>query len=267
MVEEIEDPSVETVQKVVRVAMTAASMLAEQIARQRQQEAQGVADAEGAEAVRLQSRWDAQKAAAHAEFGSADQRWFDLATPRETADLWQSSKVWVGVEPEEFGAEEARLRAEIERRNNINLVDVDREGCELAEELRELADAQRIRERESGRAAAGDEFGAGAVMAGAGQDVALDRAESERREAARSSSMAGDLDAQAGGVEYDSDARRAALAERARAGGADVETVNARVKASNANGRPSRQAGVRRKKVATPDRPPAQVSRGSEIQR
>ena len=267
MVEEIEDRSAETVQKVTRVAMTAASMLAEQIARQRQQQAQRVVDAEGAEAARLQARWDAQKAAAHAEFGSADQQWFDRAAPRETADLWQSSKVWVGVEPEEFGVEEARVRAEIERRYDINLVDVDREGRELAEELRELADAQRVRERESDRAATADEFGAGVVVAGAGQDAALDRAESERREAARSSSMANDLDAQADGVEYDSDARRSALAERARAGGADVETVDARVKASNANGRPSRQAGARRKKVATPSRPPAQVSKAAEIQR
>lgn len=267
MVEEIEDPSSQAVQQAIRIALTAAGMLAEQIARQRQEQAQRIVDAEGAESERLQARWDAQKAAAQVELTSADDRWFDRATPRDTADLWQTAQVWAGVEPEDFGAEETRIRAEIERRYDLDLVDVDRQGRELAEELRERADAQRAREREQDREASADEFSAGAVAVGAGQDAALDRAESEHREATRAGGAANDLDIQADGVEYDSDTRRAALAQRARNGGADVETVEARVTASNANGQPARQSVLRRKRIATPNRPPTHVSRDIENQR
>ena len=263
LAEEIEDPTSEAVQRTTRIAQTAAS--------------RSHGSGRNARSASLTSRarrptgcrheWDAQKTAARAELGMANDRWFERATPRETANFWQSAQVWVRVEPDDFGVEEARIRAEIERRYDTDLVDVDREGRELADELRELADAQRRREREFECETAADQAGVGVVVVGAGQDAALDRAESERHEAARSGSMANDLGAQTDGVEYDSDARRAALAERARAGGSDAETINARVKASNVNGRPSRHAGARSKRVATPGRPPAQASKGVEVQR
>ena len=78
--------------------------------------------------------------------------------------------------------------------------------------------------------------------------------------------MTNDLDAQAGGVEYDSDTRRTALAERARNGGVDAETVDARVRVANATGRPSRHSGGWRKRVGR-SRPSAQISKGAEFQR
>lgn len=267
MVEEIEDPAGQTVQTATRVAMTAASVVAEQVARYRREQAQRLAQAEGAEAIRLQARWDAQKSAAHSELRAADERWLDRASPRETADLWQTTQVWAGAEPEDFSAEAARIRAEIERRYELDLVEAEKEGRELAEELHQLGDTQRQRERNHEREASADVARAGAISADAGQDAVLDHAEAERSSAAHDGLKANDLDAQADGVDYDSDARRATLSQRVRDGGADTETVNARVTASNANGRPSRLANMRRGKMHIPNRAPEQRGKGAEIQR
>ena len=268
MVEEIDDPAHEVVQKSSRVMMMAASMVAERVARERQRRQQEAADAKGAEAALLRARLDSQKAAARAELRAADAQWFDRASARETADLWQSAEVWNRVEPETFGAEQARIGQEIERRYDVDLGGVDQEGRDLAEELRARADAELVHEREANREAILDETGAGVQVAGAGQDAARDRAATERRDANRSGSMAADLDAQAGDVDYDSDAHRDALADRARQGGADEPTVEARVRASSANGRPSRQAATPRKRPRTSTRPKvAQPSKGAQIQR
>lgn len=101
----------------------------------------------------------------------------------------------------------------------------------------------------------------------AAQDAAADRAAMEQRELVGRGRRADALDVGADDVDYDTDARRAALAQRAAAGGADKKTVEGRVVASNANGRPGRQATARRVKTVSQGRPPAVPNKSVDIER
>ena len=75
------------------------------------------------------------------------------------------------------------------------------------------------------------------------------------------------IDATASDVEYDTDARRAAFAQRAIEGGVDRKSVDGRVIASNANGRPGRQATQLRARSASMARPTAVPIKNAEIER
>ena len=253
MAEEIEDPSQAVVSKAVRLAITTAAMMAEQVARQCRRAAQDLAAAEGAETERLQSRWNAERSAAHTYVGSADDAWLERASVDEAAAAWRTASVWSQFEPETFAA------------------DVD--GRAEAGDLRGLANAERAREREAEQAreaerarervlARDDEIGASLMMGRATQDAAVDRTATvghARRAAA--------LDVDADEIEYDTSARREALSQRATAGGADAKTVGARVVASNANGRPARQATTSCGRTATVGRRSATHSKSAEIER
>lgn len=271
MAEDIEDPAQEVVSKGARLAITAAAMVAEQIARQRQRTASEIAAAEGAETMRLQSRWDAERAAARAQVNSANASWLERASADEAADAWRTAHVWAQFEPEMFAHHEDRIAAAIEAQYGIDL---------LADPgvLRGLADSERARERHAELARDGelarelnfdldDEAGAGIVLSGAAQDAAADRSAIEQGEIVGHGRRADELDAAASDIEYDTDARRAALAQRAASGGADEKTVEGRVVASNANGRPSRLATARRAKAASLGRPPAAPSKSVDIER
>ena len=262
MVEESEDAAQETMSRVSRVAVTAASMAVQAIAKQREQRARELAEAEADRARELQSRWDAERASARAQLAATDNVWLDRATPQEVAGAWQTAAVWAEFEPDAFAGTEARLAGEIERRYGIDPRTAGTDGLEDAGDLHALADAERVREREHDEAArdAGarseaaerdDELGAGIVMAGAAQDAAA-----ELGSAAAHGHAASALDVDADGVEYDSDARRSALAERAGDGGAEPDAVRARVVAANANGKPGRQATSATSRAAAKSRSP-----------
>lgn len=278
MAEEIEDPSQAVVSKAARLVITAAAVAAEQIARQRQRAAQDLAAAEGAEAERLQSRWNAERSAALARVSSADDGWLERASVDEAADVWRTANVWSQFEPEAFAADEARLAAAIEARYGVDVREAVAAGRSDAGNLRAMADAERARERQAEQARedeqareraaeSEDEVGTGIVLGGAAQDAAADRAAAEQAEVIGHGRRADALDVGADEIEYDTDARRAALAQRATAGGADEKTVEARVVASNANGRPGRQATTRRARPTTMGRPPASPGRNVEIKR
>lgn len=278
MAEEVEDPSQAVVSKAARLAITAAAVVAEQVARQRQRAAQDLAAAEGAEAERLQSRWNAEGSAARTYVGSADDAWLERASVDEAAEAWRTASVWSQFEPEAFAADEARLAAAIEARYGVDVRRVDVDGKGEAADLRGLANPERVREREAEQASEAerareralerdDEIGAGLVMGGAAQDAAANRAATEQGEMVGHARRAAGLDLAADDVEYDTDARRAALAQRAAAGGADEKTVEGRVVASNANSRPGRQATTRRARPATLGRPPTTPNKSVEIER
>lgn len=276
MAEEIEDPSQAVASKAARLAITATAMVAEQIARQRQRAAQELAAAEGAEAMRLQSRWDAERSAARAYVGSADEAWLERASVDEATDAWRTASVWSQFEPEAFAADEERLAAAIEARYGVDVHTVD--GRAEAGDLRGLVGAERVREREAEQAREDeqararvldrdDEIGATLVMGSAAQDAAADRAATEQVEVVGHARRAGALDMAADDIEYDTDARRTALAQRATAGGADKKTVEGRVVASNANSRPGRQATERRARPPSMSRPPQAPGKNAEIER
>lgn len=278
MAEEIEDPSQAVVSKAARLAITAAAVAAEQIARQSQRAAQDLAAAEGAEAERLQSRWNAERSAARTYVGSADDGWLERASVDEATEVWRTANVWSQFEPEAFAADEARLAAAIEARYGVDVRRVDVDWRAESGDLRGIADAERAREREAEQAREAerarervldrdDEFGAGLVISGAGQDAVDDRAATEQGEVVGRARRAAALDVAADDVDYDTDTRRASLAQRAAAGGADEKTVEGRVVASNANGRPGRQATVRRGKRTAMERPSAGTSKSAEIER
>lgn len=270
MAEEIEDPSQAVVSKAARLAITAAAMVAEQIARQRQRAAQDLAAAEGAEAERLQSRWNAERSAARAYVGSADYAWLERASVDEVAEVWRTVNVWSQFEPEAFAADEERLAGAIAARCGVDVRRVDVDGRAESGDLREIADAEQAREDDRARGRVlerDDEIGAGLVMGGAAQDAAADRATTEQGEVVGHGRRAAALDVAADDVEYDTDARRTALAQRATAGGADKKTVESRVVASNANSRPGRQATTQRSRPTTMGRPPAAPSKNVEIER
>lgn len=250
MVDENEDAAKETMSKVSRVAVTAASMAAQALAKQRHQRARELAEAEADRARELQSRWDAERAAAQAQLATADDVWLDRASPAEVAGAWQTAAVWAKFEPGAFVDIESRLASEIERRYGIDPRTAGTDGLDV--DMRALADAERVREREhdeavrdagarSAAAERDDEIGAGIVMSGAPQDAAAERS-AELGSAAAHGHTANSLDVDVNGIAYDSDARRSALAERAERGGAEPDAVKARVVASNANGKPGRQA-------------------------
>lgn len=271
MAEEFEDPTQAVVSKGTRLAITTASMMAEQIARQHQRTAQELAAAEGAEAMRLLSRWDVERATARAHVSSADASWLERSSAEESADAWRTANVWAQFEPEAFAADEERLAAAIEARYGIDLraeaedtpggADAERARERQAEQAR---DEELARERKIDRE---DKAGAGIVISGAAQDAAADRAEMVHGEIVGHDRRADALDAAAADVEYDTDARRVALAQRATAGGVDKKTVEGRVVASNANGRPGRLATARRGKAVLLGRPPAPPSKSIEIER
>jgi hypothetical protein len=249
VVDETEDPAQETMSKVSRVAVTAASMAVQAIAKQREQRARELAEAEADRTKELQSRWDSERAAAQVQLSTADDAWLVRASPEEVAEAWQTATVWAEFEPDAFADTESRLAAEIERRYGI---DPRTAGRDVGGNTHALADAERAREREHDEAArdAGvrreaaerdDEIGAGIVMGGAAQDAAAEQA-TELGSAAAHGRAANALDVDAHGIAYDSDARRSALAERAERGGGEPDAVKARVVASNANGKPGRQA-------------------------
>lgn len=274
MVDENEDAAQETISKVSRVAITAASMAVQAIAKQREQRARELAEAEADRARELQSRWDAERAAAHAQLATADDVWLDRASPAEVAGAWQTAAVWAEFEPGAFADIESRLASEIERRYGIDPRTAGTDGLDVAADMHALADAERAHELEHDEAArdAGarsaaaerdDELGAGIVMSGAAQDAAAEQV-AERGSAAAHGHAANALDIDADGVAYDSDARRSALAERAATGGAEPDAVRARVVAANANGKPGRQATSATSRAAAKARTP-QVAPSRDI--
>ena len=219
----------------------------------------------------MQSRWDAEPAAARAQVSSADALWLERASVDEAADAWRTANVWAQFEPEMFAHHEDRIAAAVEARYGIHV------GTE-AEVLRGAADRERARERQAERARdeelareriveRDDEVGAEVVISGAAQDAVLDQTEIEQGKIVGQGRRVDALDAAASDVEYDTDARRAALAQRATAGGADKKTVEGRVVAANANGRPGRQATARRGKAVPLGQPPAVLGRSVEIER
>lgn len=274
MVEENEDAAQETMSKVSRVAVTAASMAVQALAKQREQRARELAEAEADRARELQTRWDAERAAARAQLATADDVWLDRASPEEAAAAWQTAAVWAEFEPGAFADVESHLAAEIERRYGIDPRTAGTDGLDVAGDMRALADAERVRELEHDEAArdAGarnvaaerdDELGAGIVMTSAAQDAAAERSV-ELGSADAHGHAANALDVDADGATYDSDARRSALAERAAQGGAEPDAVRARVVAANANGKPGRQATSATSRAAAKTRTP-QVAQSRDL--
>ncbi len=135
----------------MRVLVTAAGRVGESFARGREEAKRRALERSQREARELESRLEAERRAAHAEFGNVYRNeWWDMATPRDIGNTYQNARAWANEDPEAVRAE-ARMRDELRSRYGI---DVDntradpaavREAVERAEQNRGQSDVERQR--------------------------------------------------------------------------------------------------------------------------
>lgn len=210
MAEEIEDPAAEQIAKSVRALLMAAGVAAEHVAQGRRNAAEQKMEAAGHEANLLQSRWDAERSLAIVEVTSADAAWFDRATPEQAGAVWQTAHAWSEVDPE-FWVQASRIGTEIENRYGVDIAAVSAEGGHLSDEMNTPHDVEKVRSPDQDRERLVDEATAETILLTASAD-------------------------------YDTDHRRDAMGERARAAGVEHDVADGRVRAANAHSAPVKDA-------------------------
>lgn len=248
----------------LRVALTAAARVGEQVARQREAAArQAQAEGESA-AAQLAGRLNAEREAARASYAPLHRPdWWDAAQPEDIARAYQTAKAWADVDPEAVRAEQ-RIVEEVRSRYGVDLAAqvtdpamvrdaLDRaeqaradagsqasagqddalEGARLlaeADAVDRLAEAQQATqepdERTTGTEPSGVDHTPASQPSGAGVDATPEEATAIQEEA---------------GVAYDSADRRAEMADQLD-GVADEATVEARVLADTSQARPATDA-------------------------
>ncbi len=145
----------EALEGMSRVALTVAGRLGEQLARAREQEMSRAQAAAEQQARELQSRFDAERAAARAQLAPVmDNRWWDTATGRDVERAHEAATAWKDHDPAARDAAEV-IRDQVQRRYGL---DVDNLGANEATVAEALAKAERDREQaEQERRAGGDE--------------------------------------------------------------------------------------------------------------
>ena len=236
-----DDPAHETVTASSRAVLMAATVAAEQVARHWRNQAERQQAASAGDAGRWSERYDAQRRLARIEVGAADQRWVDGVGLDQVARVWETTHAWSQLEPAEFGPESARIRGLVRDKYGVDLATPD--AGATADRLHRAAE----HEHELGtqdRAERRDATAAAVVTATAGADREHDRAEDAAattpRAVAQHDQASNGLDAIA--YDYDSEARRSQLVERAMEYGTEPDVAEGRARAANAQARPVRQA-------------------------
>jgi hypothetical protein len=137
----------------LRVAATAAGLVAEHLARARAERVRQ-ATADSATAAReMAARLTAERAAARAQLAPVDRsEWWDQARVRDVADVWETAQQWRREEPAAERAV-ATITREVRDRYGVDLEDrtpVDRDALEQAVRERQTAAAERRRAQGSG---------------------------------------------------------------------------------------------------------------------
>ena len=115
----------ETFESTARVAMTAAGLLAERIARARQQAQHDAQAASEQQARELQTRLDAERGAARASLAPVQRdEWWDNASAEDIGDAWQTANAWRDVDPDADRAT-GRIRDELRGRYAIDVDSLD----------------------------------------------------------------------------------------------------------------------------------------------
>lgn len=234
----------------LRVALTAGGRLAEMAARQRQQ---ALHDAQGESAQRareLQGRLDSERGAARAALAPLEREgWWERAEPRDVAEAWRTAQTWRDVDPV---ADRAAQRIRTQLRSRYDL-DVDELGADPAAVSAAVQAAEQARDRAAVQRGRGDgEFTEAVLLAG---DAGVDERTGHEDHA--------DLDLGDAEELYDSAARRERLAASLE-GVADAETVQARVVADSAQGRPAAEAVAQAPRAPRARRSRAQSGRAQE---
>ena len=151
-----------------RVALTAGGLMAERIARAREQAHREAEAASEQEARELQKRLDAERSAARASLAPVDRDdWWERATPDEIGDAWQTANAWRDIDADaqrtadtmrdelrqrydfdvdNLGADPGAVREALERRERAHQMSVDARK----DVSRELTTAQLLTREDSG---------------------------------------------------------------------------------------------------------------------
>lgn len=238
----------------LRVLVTAASQIAERIAREREQALRQAEARSQQEARELQSRMEAERRAARAELSNVyREQWWNQASPEQIGHAYQVARAWEREDPEAVRAEQ-RMRDELRTRYGV---DVDatqadpaavRAAVERAVHERAQADGERSR-------SAAENAEAQRLMTQADQEeqrAAEARAAAEHEpdaeERVRAAAEAEQREALAERVRedgrnlYDSAERRDGTARELEAKGINAEVVATRMRADVSQGTPATEA-------------------------
>ncbi|PPF83302.1 hypothetical protein C5E07_11455 [Pseudoclavibacter sp. RFBJ3] len=238
----------------MRVLVTAAGRVGESFARGREEAKRRALERSQREARELESRLEAERRAAHAEFGNVYRNeWWDKATPQDIGNTYQNARAWSNEDPEAVRAE-ARMRDELRSRYGI---DVDntradpaavREAVERAEQNRGQSDAER--QRSAAEKAEADRLlheadradnAAERSRTEAGNDPDAEQRHEERVQAEQRQALA-DAARDAAQPLYDSAERRDATAVDLESKGVSPEAVSAKMRADVSQGKPATEA-------------------------
>ena len=133
----------EAIEGMSRVGLTVAGRLGEQLARAREQELRRAQAAEEQQARELQSRFDAERAAARAQLAPVmDNRWWDTANGRDIERVHEAATAWKDHDPAARDAAEV-IRDQVQRRYGLDLGNI---GADEATVAAALANAEQDRE-------------------------------------------------------------------------------------------------------------------------
>jgi hypothetical protein len=213
----------EAIEGMSRVGLTVAGRLGEQLARAREQALRRDQAAEEQQSRELQTRFDAERAAARAQVAPVmDNRWWDTASGRDVERVHEAATAWKDHDPAARSAAEV-IRDQVQRRYGL---DVDNLGADDTRVAAALAKAERDREQARQERSAGrDETAQAAQLLAEADREDLDR----QNEAAEENQRPEALHEEAG-IKYDSAERRQELAASLE-GVADREAVQARLSA------------------------------------
>jgi hypothetical protein len=266
----------------LRILVTAAAQVGQMMTRLREEALRRAREHSIQEHRELQSRLDAERAAARAELSNVHQpEWWDRATPEQIGHSYQVARGWAG-EDQEAARAEMRMRAELQSRYAI---DVDNTGIDpssvqqmvrlqLERAERDLANAA----EERNRARRPEEAEAARLMADANQaeqaaenaraiasepghdsEAFIADAELREREATRYREDSQNT--------YDSSQRRDATAASLERQGISEQAIGARMRSDVSNAKPATEAARNgaAKKTSAKARPSR--GRGAQVQR
>jgi colicin import membrane protein len=213
----------EAVEGMLRVGLTVAGRIGEQLARAREQELRRAQAAEEQQSRELQARLDAERAAARAQLAPVmDNRWWDTASGRDIERVHEAATAWRDRDPTAASAAEV-IREQVRRRYGLDLDNLCADDASVAAAM---AKAEQDREQADQERSTGRDETAQAV-----QLIAeADREDPDRHQNADEENPYPDALAGEAGIRHDSAERRQELAASLE-GLSDREAVQARLTA------------------------------------
>lgn len=258
----------------LRVALSVAAQVGQQLARTRENEARRAEQRDAREVAELQSRMDAERQAVRADMEKVTKAEFwNQADAREVADTWQTIQAWKGDPRIDAAAE--RARQEIQARYGVDPAAPDADPHQVRAEFERRAAEQDRQEANNLMGLANiedsrsDQARERAEAERAREDVAIDAEQPQASQASRErahreedvaahAADAADKAHDASAVAYDSAERRESTERTMRMAGVDPEAVSVRMRSDVSQGAPATEAATaaRRAPLARKGRAP-----------